>query len=463
MLVVIAALGLAGSAAYFSISGLSKLFAGSAMQVIIMASFIEFSKIITTAALHRYWKSMKTVPMKILKWFLTIMVLVVMAITSSGIYGFLADAYSTTSMELEKIDGQIELVEKQQDQKKQQIVGIEEIKQTKTERIGSLIELRTQQEARIDSLYNKGWYNSAKKTQELIDQSTREVQGLQNELDSLANRINGINEEIGEMDIKILDLQNTDVATEIGPLKYMSTVLERPMENIINWFILMIIVVFDPLAILLVVFANVIYDKAIGKEEPKKEKKKGLFSRFRERFDSKKDSQGEVFEETYEQADEEGKGDAYEGPSEEDQRVIDAVNSDNPDIFDLSYDFPSEKEDEVFEYVSGEDGEFKKSENEDQPKNIAEIIRGIDSNPLYINLIDVLYNDGNRKSGDIVPPYKAFLQEVRSRNIQAEEKVVKNFITVCNLLTIIDMRDKDNVKIIKDYSSAKQIISLVSK
>jgi hypothetical protein len=118
-----------------------------------------------------------------MKSVLTTMVLAVMMITSMGIYGFLSDAYSKTSIELQKIEGQISLIEKQQEQKKVQIAGIDEIKVSKSDRIVTLNDLRGQQETRIDSLYSKGWYSSAKKAQLLIDQSTDEIQKLQSELD----------------------------------------------------------------------------------------------------------------------------------------------------------------------------------------------------------------------------------------------------------------------------------------
>lgn len=495
ILIVIAALGLAGSAAYFSISGLSKLFAGSAMQVIIMASFIEFSKIATTAALHRYWKSMKTLPMRILKWFLTIMVIVVMAITSSGIYGFLADAYSKTSIELDKIQGKVELIEKQKEQKNIQITGVEEIKFTKTERITTLNDLRVTQEARLDSLYNKGWTSSAKKTQALIDQSTEEIKSLQVEVDSLTNKIQKINEEIGELDIEILDLQNTDVTTEIASLKYISNVTNRPMESIANYFIMAIIIVFDPLAVLLVIFANVVYDNSMGKEEESKpERRNRLIGRIRERFKRKDEPEGEVEPENKTEAPEtpskeellkmiqeqteefndkhvgEGTINVYpveELPSEEEsndnyQDVIDAVNNTDPEIFNNTYDYiPEEKGEEVIEYMEDENGNFEKTDN--ARESIASIIGGIDSNPVYLKLIDILFADGSRKVGDIIPPYKSLLTDVRSRGIDVEERIIKNFLTICNLLEITNMSDKDNVKITKSYESSKQIISLVSK
>ncbi len=456
ILIVSCALGLAGSAAYFSITGLSKLFAGSALQVIIMASFIEFAKIGTTAALHRYWKSMKGFSLSLFKWVLALMVVVIMVITSSGIYGFLADAYSTTSVKLEKIDGQIKLIKKQQEQKKIQISGIEELKETKSERVSSLIELRSVQETRLDSLYNRGWYSSAKKTQKLIEESTVELKGLQTELDSIANKINGVNEEIGALDIEILDLQNTDVATEIGPLKYMSTVLERPMEEIINWFMLMIIFVFDPLAVLLVVFANVVYDRARdGDSGPEPPKKKGLFSRIKERFPKKYNAQ---------EKDPLPSVDAKPDIKESDKnhkKVIDAINNTDDSVFDFSYDYPDHKGEEVAEYVEDENGDFRKGD--ESQGALSSLINGIDSNPVYIQLLDVLFEDGVKNVGDAIPPYKSLVSEIRKRGIDCEDKVIKNFLTICNLLEITNMSDKDNVKIVKNYNTSKGIISLVSK
>lgn len=431
LLIVIAALGLAGSAAYFSISGLSKLFAGSAMHVIIMASFIEFAKLATTAALHRYWKQTKWW----MKYTLTAMVISVMIITSSGIYGFLADAYSSTSTQLDKIQGKIELIEKQQEQKKIQILGIEELKNSKSERINSLIDVRGQQESRIDSLYAKSSYSNAKKTQKLIDESTNEIQKLQAELDSSISKINRISEEIGELDIEILELQNSDVASEIGPLKYMSTVVNRPMEDIINWFILMLIFVFDPLAVLLVIFASNIYDA------------------------NNKDASEIVLVEKINEPDVIDNQEKFSGDNM--QNIVNAINNTDDESIDFKYDFPEEKGEEVVEYVENGSGGFKK--NEEPSESFSTLIKGIDSNPIYLQLLDVLFLDGERVQGDVIPPYKTLVKNIADRGIICQDKEIKNFLTICNLLDITNMSDKDNVKIIKDYSVSKGIISLVSK
>lgn len=452
-LIVLASIGLAGSAAYFSISGLSKLFAGSALQVIIMASFIEFSKIATTAALHRYWNSMKGLSMQIFKWFLVLMVIVVMAITSSGIYGFLADAYSKTSIELDKIQGKVELIEKQKEQKNNQIIGIEEIKNSKSNRITTLNNLRVSQENRIDSLYSKGWITNAKKTQNLIDQSTEEIKTLQIEIDSLSNKIQKINTEIGELDIEVLNLQNTDVTAEIASLKYISKITNKSMESIANYFIMAIIFVFDPLAVLLVVFASVVYDNSKNKNNETVVNKKNITRRLRDRFKknkSKEDNEINIKEDN----------NSIEF-NEKHQKLVDDINNSNNSTQDFKYDFPEEKGNEIIEYVEGENGDFKK--NDESNNKISSLIKGIDSNPIYLQLIDVLFDDGNKKVGDIIPPYKSLVKNIKDRGIECDDKVIKNFLTICNLLEITNMSDKDNVKIVKDYQTSKGIISLVSK
>lgn len=459
IIIVLASLGLAGSAAYFSVSGLSKLFAGSALQIIIMASFIEFGKIITTAALHRYWKAMKDVGLRMLKYILTLMVVVVMAITSSGIYGFLADAYSSTATELDKIKGQIELIEKQKEQKQVVIDGINEAKEMKSTRIKSLVELRSQQEVRVDSLRNKGWVNSMRRAEKAIAKADEEVEKLQIEIDSSFAKINRVNKEIGELDIQILDLQNSDVATEIGPLKYMSTVTGSPMENIINWFILALIFVFDPLAVLLIVFANVVYDRANEKHGIPVKKKKIEEEVVDDEIAITTSDDITVTDSSDSGVVEFNINDS--GIEEEEQRVVDAINN-NSKVYDFSYEFPEKKGEEVVEYVESEQGGFEKSEEEVE-KSIASIIQRIDSNPVYLQLLDVLFLDGNRTIGEIIPSYPVFSRNIKERGIECEDKVINNFLMICNLLKITDMRDKDRVKIIKNYQDSKNIISLVSK
>ena len=451
ILVVLASLGLAGSAAFFSVSGLSKLFAGSALQIIIMASFIELGKIITTAALHRYWKATNWM----LKTVLTFMVVIIMGITSSGIYGFLADAYSATAIELEKINGQIELVEKKQELKREKIVGINETKGLKTTRIKSLMELRGQQENRVDSLNKKNWYNAARRAKLAITKSDEEIAKLGEDIDSLIAKTERVNDEIGVMDIDILNLKNSDVATEIGPLKYMSTVTGSTMENIINWFILAIILVFDPLAILLIIFANVVYDKANEKNGPPTP---AITPPVAPTPDLTITPAPDVTVATVPSSAVITSVDK----DEEYKKIIDAINNTDPEIHEFSYDFEGDEDkgEEVVEYVANENGSFEKTD--EVKKSIASLIQGIDSNPAYLQLLDALFLDGARKIGDIIPPYIQFFKEISEKGIKCEEKVVSNFLIICNLMKITDMSNKDKVTITKDYKDSKYLISLIS-
>lgn len=446
-LVILSALGLAICAAYFSISGLSKLFAGSSKQIIIMASFLEFSKIATTAVLHRFWNYIKWS----LKIPLTIMVIVIMIITSSGIYGFLAEAYTSTSNEMKKIESQIELIEKQKDQKNKQILSIDNIIENKRSRVNSLVGIRVQQESRIDALYDKRMTSSARQAQALIDKSNDEISLNQKEIDSLTNVIQSINSEIGDLDIEILDLQNTDIAAELGPLKYISNITGNSMESVINWFIMAIMIAFDPLAILLVVLANNVYDNSNKKGAKKIEKQNSLPEEklLNNDFETDNFDDSEI--------------DVSENIKLKEDDSKDIVYNENIENslvdYGFSYDFIPEKErEEVFEYVEGNNGEFKKVEE----KVIPQILKGIGSNPLYMELLNIFYLNGNRKIGDIIPPYETFLKNLSENNIICEEKIVKNFLTVANLLGIVNMSDKNNVKLLKDYDSAKQIFSLVS-
>ena len=100
LIIALSALSVAGSAAFYSVFGLSKLFAGAATQVIIMAGSLEFAKLVVASLLYQYWDNIN----KILKGYLMIAVFVLMVITSGGIYGFLSGAYQSTATQSELLD-----------------------------------------------------------------------------------------------------------------------------------------------------------------------------------------------------------------------------------------------------------------------------------------------------------------------------------------------------------------------
>ena len=106
-LMVFSTLSLAGTAAYYSVFGLSSLFAGARFEVIIMASALELAKLIVASYLHNHWKKLGWM----LKTYLTLGVGILMIITSAGIYGFLTSAYQTTADQLTIVDKQVAVVE----------------------------------------------------------------------------------------------------------------------------------------------------------------------------------------------------------------------------------------------------------------------------------------------------------------------------------------------------------------
>ena len=110
LLIALSALAVSGSAAFYSVFGLSKLFAGASTQVIIMAGSLEFAKLVCASLLYQYWGVIN----RWLKYYLSIAVFVLMIITSGGIYGFLSGAYQETATKSEFLDKSLAVLEQKQ-------------------------------------------------------------------------------------------------------------------------------------------------------------------------------------------------------------------------------------------------------------------------------------------------------------------------------------------------------------
>ena len=133
-IIALSALAVSGSAAFYSVSGLSKLFAGATFAVIIMAASLEIAKLVIASLLYQY---RKTLP-KLLKFYLTTACVVLIFITSMGIYGFLSAAYQETAALAGNVDAQISLIETKRDNVKEQIIVYTEEKTSINESINSL-------------------------------------------------------------------------------------------------------------------------------------------------------------------------------------------------------------------------------------------------------------------------------------------------------------------------------------
>jgi len=255
-IIALSALSVSASAAFYSISGLSKLFAGATFAVIVMASSLEIAKLVIASLLYQYRKGLP----KLLKYYLSVACIVLILITSMGIYGFLSAAYQETAAKAGNIDAQIALIETKRDNVKEQLAVYNE---EKTSINGAVSDLRA-------GLSNNTIQYKDKETGEIITTTSRATrQALEKQLDQAIERQTVINSKVDDLNQKlfnyeteIVEVKTSDaVSSELGPLKYLSGLTGTPMDKIINWLLLTIIFVFDPLAIALVIAANYAFEK----------------------------------------------------------------------------------------------------------------------------------------------------------------------------------------------------------
>tara|TARA_Y100000389_G_C17463368_1_gene523461 strand:+ start:779 stop:1744 length:966 start_codon:yes stop_codon:yes gene_type:complete len=248
-LVLLISFGLAGTAAYYSIFGLSRLFSASAFAVTIMASILEISKLITASYLHRFWNMIT----RLMKIYLVSAVCILMFITSLGIYGFLISAYQKTANKLENIDKLIETVEFKKQRFQIQLTDIRTEKDQITKTIKELNSKQGIQNQYTDTNGNIVRYTD-RRTANAVNV---EVKRNANVRDKLYEKESVLNDSITKLDLKILDLKtNNEVAAEVGPLRYISDITGKSMDIVVNWFVLLFIMVFDPLAVILLIAAN---------------------------------------------------------------------------------------------------------------------------------------------------------------------------------------------------------------
>ena len=218
-LVGLAAFLVAGSAAFYSVFGLSKLFSGAAIAVVIMAGSLEFAKLVTASFLYRYWDDIN----RFMKTYLIIGVVTLVVITSAGIFGFLSNAYQGATASFEKES--TALLYKQ-------------------DRLDQLTEdkkfLKEELEAAVDELPDN--YRTAKRK-------------LREEYQPKINQINedmmNLKQEVGDLKIALVE-----TGVDVGPAIFLARVFNTDVDTVVKYFIFMLIAVFDPLAVVLVISYN---------------------------------------------------------------------------------------------------------------------------------------------------------------------------------------------------------------
>jgi hypothetical protein len=256
------ALGLSATAAYYSVLGLSIIFAGVAIPVIVMGSFLEISKIAIATYLHNSWKKTYT----LLKVYLTIALVTLSIITSIGIYGLLSTGFQENIAKMEIGGKQVQNIEVKKQRFEEIKTDLEKEKITLDKDISQL---------RNALSTNTTTQSVDKKTGQLITKANNanrksfesQLALTQDSKDKLSTKIDALNDSITNLDIKVLNMESkASEGNELGAIQYVSEITGANVKTVANWFIFLLIFVFDPLAITLIIATN----KAFEDIKPKK-------------------------------------------------------------------------------------------------------------------------------------------------------------------------------------------------
>jgi len=261
-IITFSALSVSASAAFYSVSGLSKLFAGASFEVIIMAGSLEVAKLIVASLLYQYWDTIN----KFLRTYLVIATVILVLITSMGIYGFLSAAYQDTYRQLTIKDNQIGFLDQKREFYEKDVLRYDLQLERISNNISTLSNAKVSNIQVRDTSVSTGFRSTISTTELRLAQKRIEVEE-KNRKDVQAKR-EQVADSLQKYQLEILELENnSEVAGELGPLQYLSELTGIPMNKIINYLLLIIIFVFDPLAISLVVAANFAFVQAFPKRK----------------------------------------------------------------------------------------------------------------------------------------------------------------------------------------------------
>jgi len=247
VLLFMAAIAVAGTGAYFSVTGLGVLFSGASTAVIVMASALEFAKLVTASYLEQKWRETTL----FLKVYLTSAVFILMLITSAGIFGYLSNAFQQQNIKLQQVDREILVFQTKIDQNTSQI-----------EQLSTQISESNKNQTTI---LGKGKVNN--RLLRSIDNRDRQISKINNNIAKLQEDNAKNNEEINK-----IRLNNLDLEKEVGGFKFVAQAFDVELDKVVKWFMFLIVFVFDPLAIALVLALN----KLLKENKPKIEENEPL-------------------------------------------------------------------------------------------------------------------------------------------------------------------------------------------
>jgi hypothetical protein len=242
-LVAISALLIASSAAYFSVTGLGVLFSGAAVAVMVMASTLEFAKLVTATYLKQKWNEIGLLN----KIYLSSAVVILMLITSAGIFGYLSNAFQQQNLKLDQVQREID-------------VWTNKIK-TDT----SQISLYTNQLNQLQSNSNTVLSGNTNRSSLRFATSTGKEQS------KIRTKISVLNDSVVSYNGRINDIKNNNIELEreVGGFRFVAEAFGMNLNDVVKFFIFLIVIVFDPLAVALIISFNQLNMR--GKKEDEKE------------------------------------------------------------------------------------------------------------------------------------------------------------------------------------------------
>ena len=298
-LVGFSALIIAGCAAFFSVTGLGVLFSGASTAVMVMASSLEFAKLVAATYLKQKWDEIQGFN----KWYLVSAVALLMLITSAGIFGYLSNAFQVQSLKLQQVDREILVHSTKIDQNTIQI----------TQLSTQISEFNKNQGKILDG----GKVNS--RLIRSIDNRDKEIAKINKKIGDLQDQNAKENEQINQ-----IKTTNIDLEKEVGGFRFVADAFGMELKNVVKFFIFLIVIVFDPLAVALIIAFN-------GLIETKKQKQKRLIGEIIENDEKLGlyDNLDDLMEENYKNYQIYGDSEKYSTKENENKVIVENILNEN--------------------------------------------------------------------------------------------------------------------------------------
>ena len=237
-LVGLSAIVVAGCAAYFSVTGLGVLFAGATVSVMVMAGALEFAKLVAATYLKQQWDAIKGFN----KWYLASSVAILMLITSAGIFGYLSNAFQQQNLELQKVERDISVYQNQITKNDTEIARY-------TNQLNNQQNIRNSQETNLSKQIDKD--KSTSRVTQMIKTADKEIASVSKRIDELT-----IQNNVALDSINAIKNNNIQLEREVGGFRFVAEAFNVPLNDVVKFFILIIVLVFDPLAVALIIAFN---------------------------------------------------------------------------------------------------------------------------------------------------------------------------------------------------------------